>query len=189
MPSLPWRGDRRLSSERELAAVNMYVYTQPAGLLGRLVGRALRLRVERFLVDLDKDRALPVVEVDAESLQPQCEVYPTSKFERVPLSYNEVERVQRRTRGYTLDVPRYPTITFETTASTESSVEGALCLHGQTHPIRCTKAVEGAEVVVRCPISLAAFNVPRYSLWLGLLSVADTVEVETRIPSKIILAL
>ncbi|EPY32896.1 hypothetical protein STCU_02588 [Strigomonas culicis] len=189
MPSFPWRGDRRLSSERELAAVDMYVYTQPAGLLGRLVGRALRFRVERFLVDLGRDGALPRVEVDAESLRPQCEVYPTTKFERAPLGYAEVERLQRRTRGYTLDAPRYPTITFDTTASREDAVEGVLCLRGASQPIRCTKAVEGAEVVVRCPLSLAAFNVPRYSLWLGLFSVSDAVEVETRIPSKTILSL
>lgn len=183
---LGW-SDKRMSSSSELRDVDMYVYVQPAGLLGRYLGRPLRFRVERFSFLVNRrERQVQQVEVDADSLMPQCEVYMPSRFERVPLNYSEVERLIRRTRGYVLNVPRYPLITFDVTANTEANVAGTLNLHGESHTVECTKAVEGAELVVRCPVKMSQFNVPPFKLWMGLFSEADTVEVETRVPAKVL---
>lgn len=181
---LNW-SEKRMSSSSELRDVDMYVYVQPAGLLGRYLGRPLRFRVERFSFLVNRrERQVQQVEVDADSLIPQCEVYMPSRFERLPLNYGEVERLMRRTRGVVLNVPRYPLITFDVAANSEASVRGTLHLHGESHPIECTKAVEGAELVVRCPVKMSQFNMTPYKLWMGLFSEADTVEVETRVPAK-----
>ncbi|KPI85650.1 hypothetical protein ABL78_5300 [Leptomonas seymouri] len=183
---LNWR-ETRMSSSNELRDVEMYVYVQPAGLLGRWLGRSLRFEVKRFSFLVNRrERELRQVEVDADSLMPQCEVYMPSRFERLPLSFSEVERLIRRTRSYVLNVPRYPLITFDVAADTVDSVKGTLNLHGESHAIECTKTVEGAELIVRCPVKMRDFHVPPFKLWLGLFSQADTVEVETRVPAKVL---
>ncbi|RNF10286.1 hypothetical protein TraAM80_01629 [Trypanosoma rangeli] len=164
----------------------MYVYTLPAGLLGRYIGRALRFRVERFAYYLDlTGRSLRRVEVEADSLQPQCEV-DHRKFERLLLNFLEVERLSKRTCSYTLDAPRFPRIIYNLEQETTDHLEGSLQLRGETHPVRCSKMLEGPELVVRCPIDTREFNVPRYSILFGLFSVSQHVEVETRVPLKVV---
>ncbi|KAG5478746.1 hypothetical protein LSCM1_06150 [Leishmania martiniquensis] len=183
---LGW-GEKRMSSHNELKDVDMYVYVQPAGLLGRVLGRPLRLRVQQFSFLVSRrEHTLERIEVGADSLLPQCEVHMPSRLERVPLTFSEVERVMRRTRGSVLDAPRYPLITYDVVANTSDAVRGTLKLHGESHAVECSKAVEGAELVVRCPVRLSQFHVPPYKLWLGLFTQADMVEVETRVPAKVL---
>ncbi|RNF27592.1 uncharacterized protein Tco025E_00153 [Trypanosoma conorhini] len=178
--------ERRVTSSKELRDVDMYVYTLPAGLLGRYIGRALRFRVERFAYDVDPaGRSLRRVVVEADSLLPQCEV-DRRKFERLLLNFSEVERLSRRVRSYTLDAPRFPRILYEVERETQEHLEGSLQLCGETRPVRCSKALEGPELVVRCPIDTREFNVPRYSILFGLFSVSPHVEVETRVPLKVL---
>ncbi|KAK7196038.1 YceI-like domain containing protein [Novymonas esmeraldas] len=181
---LNW-GEKRMSSSNELRDVDMYVYVGPAGLLGRFLGRPLRLKVQEFAFVLDRrGRELQRVEVDAGSLVPQCEVYMPSRLERLPLSLSEMERVMTRTRGAVLNVPRYPHISYTVEVNAPEAVRGALSLRGETHTVECSKTIEEAEVVVRCPVRMSEFHVPPFKLWLGLFTQADTVEVETRIPAK-----
>ncbi|KAG5478550.1 hypothetical protein LSCM4_04783 [Leishmania orientalis] len=183
---LGW-GEQRMSSNSELKDVDMYVYVQPAGLLGRLLGRPLRLKVQQFSFLVNRrERELQRVEVDADSLLPQCEVHMPSRLERVPLSFSEVERVMRRTRSFVLNAPRYPLIVYDVETNTSDTVKGTLNLHGESHTVECSKAVEGAQLVVRCPVRLSQFHVPPYKMWLGLFTQADTVEVETRVPAKVL---
>ncbi|KAG5501315.1 hypothetical protein JIQ42_06316 [Leishmania sp. Namibia] len=183
---LGW-GEKRMSSNSELKDVDMYVYVQPAGLLGRLLGRPLRLKVQQFSFLVNRrERELQRVEVDADSLLPQCEVHMPSRQERVPLSFSEVERVMRRTRGFVLNAPRYPLIVYDVETNTSDAVKGTLNLHGESHAVECSKAVEGAQLVVRCPVRLSQFHVPPYKMWLGLFTQADTVEVEARVPAKVL---
>ncbi|CAJ1026271.1 hypothetical protein Q4I30_004141 [Leishmania utingensis] len=183
---LGW-GEKRLLSSSELKDVDMYVYVEPAGLLGRFLGRPLRLKVQKFSFLVNRrEHELHRVVVEADSLLPQCEVYMPSRFERVPLSFHETERVMRRTRSYVLDTHRYPLITYDVEANTSDAVKGTLSLHGESHAVECSKAVEGAELVVRCPVRLSQFHVPPFKMWLGLFTQADTVEVETRIPAKVL---
>ncbi|KAG5504845.1 hypothetical protein GH5_05476 [Leishmania sp. Ghana 2012 LV757] len=180
-------GEKRMSSNSELKDVDMYVYVQPAGLLGRFLGRPLRLKVQQFWFLVNRrERELQRVEVDADSLLPQCEVHMPSRLERVPLSFSEVERVMQRTRSFVLNAPRYPLIVYDVETNTSDAVKGTLNLHGESHAVECSKAVEGAQLVVRCPVRLSQFHVPPYKMWLGLFTQADTVEVETRVPAKVL---
>lgn len=174
-----------MTSSDELKDIDMNVYVQPGGILGGLLGRPLRFRVEEFAYIVSRrDHTLRRVEVEANSLSPKSEVYMPSRFERVPLRFSEVERILRRTRSHVLNVSRYPSIDFDVQRETPTAVEGVLHLHGESHMIQCKKTVEGAELVVRCPVSLSHFGILPYKLWLGLFSQGDEVEIETRIPSK-----
>lgn len=208
-----WLGsaDRTVSSRRELKDVDMFIYTDPAGLLGRILGRCLRFRVSdfSFVVDRRQPTVLRRVEVDADSIRGECEVYAPSRnrrharfsstgssgadgaadstrFERLPLTYSEIERLRRRVRGSVLNVPRYPLIEFEVASETPSAIEGVLSLHGESKNIKCSRQVEGGQLVVQCPISLKDFHIIPYSLWFGLFSVADKVIVETRVPASVL---
>ncbi|ORC89143.1 uncharacterized protein TM35_000131470 [Trypanosoma theileri] len=178
--------EKRVTNSKELRDVDMYVYTLPAGLLGTFIGRALRFRVGSFAYTVStKDRALKSVEVDADSLQPQCEV-DRRKFERVGLTASEMERVARRTSSYVLNAASFPRIVYTVEQQSEEDIAGKLQLRGETHPVQCSKVVEGPELIVRCPIDTRLFHVPLYSQLFGLLSVSPHVEVETRVPLKVL---
>lgn len=212
---LNW-GHKKLRSDRELAQVRMHVITQPAGLLGRFFGRCLRLRVDQFSYTVGPGNRLQQVDVEADSLVPDCEVrrvpvpesqrmqiittdssvhsskadleaaaaMAASRFEeRVPLTISESSKLVRRARGYVLDVPRYPYVQFDVEAEDPAGITGTLHLHGESHQIKCHKAVEGTELAVRCPVSLKQFGIVPFTLWVGLFGVADTVLVETRVPA------
>nr|CCC92112.1 conserved hypothetical protein [Trypanosoma congolense IL3000] len=189
------RGERRISSaSSEMEGVDMFVYTLPTGLLGRVVGRALRFRVERFAFTVNsastssssgKGCSLKSVDVDADSLAALCEVDRLG-LERVPLTLSEVMRVERRTREYVLDSAHYPRIVYTVERETPHEIKGMLELHGERKPVVCTKTVEGPELVVRCPIDTRQFNIPSYGLLLGVLSVSPHVRVETRVPLKVL---
>ncbi|KAH9593448.1 hypothetical protein LSM04_005461 [Trypanosoma melophagium] len=184
--SLWGAGEKRVTNKKELRDIDMYVYTLPAGLLGTYIGRALRFRVGSFAYTVStKDRALKCVEVDADSLQPQCEV-DSRKFERVGLTISEMERVSRRTSSYVLNAPSFPRIIYTVQQQTAEEITGSLQLRGETHQVQCSKIVEGPELIVRCPIDTRLFNVPLYSQLFGLLSVSPHVEVETRVPLKVL---
>lgn len=204
---LNW-GQRRLNSDRELRQVQMHVITQPAGLLGRMIGRPLCFRVGSFSYLVSSNRLLQRVEVEADSLIPLCEVRkakaaadggtaapPASQDaamkpfegyrfeERVPLTLSESSKLIRRVRGYVLDAPRYPYVEFDVEAEEADRIRGTLHLHGESHTISCAKVVDGTDLLVRCPVSMQQFGVVPFKLWLGLFSVADTVLVETRVPA------
>lgn len=163
----------------------MHVYIQPSGFLGWLVGRALRFRVHDFTYTLGgKDGELRHVEVVADSLIPECEVHRDTLNERLGLTYSETGRVLRRMRGFVLETQQYPLVEYEVTEETTTHIDGRLTLHGVERPVRCTKVVEGTDVVVRCPVTLGGHQMKPYKLWLGLFSVKDEVQVVTRVPAS-----
>lgn len=188
MSSLWISSERVLQSKTDLRDVDMFVYTHPTGILGRLIGRALRLRVQSFSWTIRRrDRSLRQVCVQTESLVPQCEVLDDNrKQERIALTSSESGRVLRRVRNAVLHTARYPEASFDVTQDSVDRVEGTLHLHGESHAIVCTKHVEAGELLVRCPVRMSQFHITPYRLWLGLFSVADTVEVETRIPAHVL---
>ncbi|EPY32859.1 hypothetical protein AGDE_08475 [Angomonas deanei] len=165
-------GDTMLHSSRELKQVDMYVYTNPGGLLGRLMGRALRFSVKDFSFYMRQKGELQRVVVAADSLVPQCEVFQDTRQERTRLGYQEAERLTRRTTRFTLDAARYPTIEFQVDKEKHDSKpphrkrrvvrvgmpwrscrpwSGTLSLRGESHPIQCSRVVDGAEMIIDCP--------------------------------------
>ncbi|CCW67503.1 unnamed protein product [Phytomonas sp. Hart1] len=176
-------GPRQLSSEDELKGVQMRVYTKPAGLIGRFIGRALCFRIDDFSYFLNrKDGNLQRVEVEASSITPECEVYCDAvRSERVGLTFSEVARLKRRLNMSVLDIARYPIAEFDVESDESDEMKGVLHFHGKSHPITCVKQIQARDLLVRCPISMRKFNIPPYGIWLGLLSVADEVDIETRV--------
>lgn len=181
---------RTLHSTRELRDVQMHVYTQPAGLIGNLLGRALKIRVDRFSYEYSVApsgvKQLQRVSADVDSLVPVADV-DERKFERLLLSLSEVERVGRRTRSNVLNAPRFPEVHFDVESETDAEIKGTLRLHGESGPVTCKKQVEGSELVVSCKFNYTAFGVPVYKHLFGLLAVAPEVEVVSRVPAKVLL--
>lgn len=181
--------EKTLSSSKELKDVQMHVYTRAGGLLGRFLGRDLKIRVDGFEVTYDNNSGRKIVKdvlVDADSLAPVAEVN-DKRFERLYLTLSEAERVSRRTKSAILDVARFPVIRYTVDREDESSIDGRLHFRGEEHPLRCDKRVEGPELVVTCPIDYTKHGAHPYRHMLGLFSVKGTVDVVTRIPVKILL--
>lgn len=180
--------ERCLSSSKELRDVQMHIYTKPSGIIGRLIGRALKIRVDRFEYGVesgpDGEKVLRRVTVDTDSLVPVADV-DERKFERLLLSLSEVERVGRRMKTVCLDTFHYPQVVFRVEKDSPDSVSGELELRSVKHPLVCTKVVEGPELVVTCPIKYTDWDVPGYTHMFGLLGVRNQVEVVTRVPMKV----
>lgn len=80
------------SSSSIVGQIDFYAYVSPAGLLGRLIGRCLRFRVERYRATVKPPPSssttpsdplylgLQRVEIEAESLHPDYEVYTPKTF-------------------------------------------------------------------------------------------------------------
>jgi hypothetical protein len=183
--------EKSLSSSKELKDVQMNVFTHAGGLIGRFLGRDLKLRVDGFEVTYGIDavtgrKTVKDVLVDAESLAPVADVN-EKHFERLYLTLSEAERVSRRTKNAVLDVTRFPSIRYRVEREDEDSFHGQLHLRGEEHPVRCDKRLEGPELVITCPVDYTQHGAPQYSHLLGLFSVRPTVEVVTRVPVKLLL--
>jgi hypothetical protein len=183
--------EKSLSSSKELKDVQMNVYTRAGGLIGRFLGRDLKIRIDGFEVMYDVDRvtgrkSVRDVVVDADSLSPVADVN-ENRFERLYLTLTEAERVARRTKNAILDVTRYPTVEYRVDREEEHYFEGQLRMRGIEQPLRCEKKLEGPELIVTCPVDYTKHGALPYKHLLGLLSVKPTVDVVTRIPVKMLL--
>lgn len=193
--------DRTLSSSQELGSVQMHVYTKASGPIGRAIGRDLKLRVDQFEYTFEprttplpaeevgttsSSKVLKSVTVMADSLVPVADV-DDRKFERLLLTLQESEKVSRRTRLAVLDSARFPKITYHVDREDASSLEGRLELRGEQHPVRCTKTVDGPELVVSCLVDYTKHGAPQYGHLVGLFSVNPTVEVVSRVPMTLLL--
>jgi hypothetical protein len=169
-------------SSKELKQCQLNVYTQPAGLIGSLIGRALKFEASsfRFFIRDRKTPQLLSVEVDASSLEPTTEVN-ERKMDRVALLDHEVYKLHHRVRDL-LSMREFPLIRFVVTKEDSESLEGDLTLRDQTRPIRCLKKVEGVELVTTCMVKYTDFGVPVYQHLFGAFRVHDVVEVESRVP-------
>lgn len=183
--------EKSLSSSKELKDVQMHVYTRASGLIGRFLGRDLKIRIDGFEVTYVEDaatgrKAVRDVVVDSDSLSPMADVN-ENRFERLYLTLTEAERVARRTKNAILDVSRYPHVEYRVDHEDEHYFQGQLRMRGIEQPLRCEKKLEGPELVVTCPIDYTQHGALPYKHLLGLFSVKPTVEVVTRIPVKLLL--
>ena len=176
-----------VSSAVELSPVEMYVFVKAAGLIGRLVGRDIKMKVDKFFFDYCRPQGsggpaqLLGVRCASNSLLSLSEV-DGNRFDRVPLTFEECVKIDRRTRTFVLDSERFPEIHYIVHSETPEAIEGSLNVRGAVAPVRCSKLRNEAELVVECGVKLSDLKLPSYGILGGLLRVHDDVAVQVRVP-------
>jgi hypothetical protein len=178
------------SSALELSSAEMFVFVKAAGILGRLVGRDTKLRVDKFYFDYFRPQAsappqLLAVRCASNSILALSEV-DSNRFDRVPLTFEECVKMDRRTRSFVLDAERYPEIHYAVETETPTSIEGSLSIRGHTAPVKCTKVKNEAELIVECGLKLSELMLPTYGVLGGLMKVSDDVLVQMRVPNAVL---
>ena len=187
----PMPGALRGTSHDLFQDVQFFVFTKASGLLGRMIGRNLKLRVDRFVIDYSREPSasnevrIGKVICPANSILAMSEV-DNNKFDRIPLTYAECVKVDRRVDHQFLESSKYPTIVYEVQSENRHELVGTLSCHGSAQLVKCTKEDQGAELVVTCPIIQSQFGITPFSALFGLIAIEDKVELQIRVPSKLL---
>lgn len=188
-PVLP-EGYRRVTSADYLKDVQFFIFANANGFIGSFIGRNLKFRMDRFTVDYYRDKVtgetkLSKVVCSTNSLLAMTEV-DKNYFDRVPLTYAECIKVDRRTTRDILECDRYPHIIYEVQSETATETVGTLSLHGNSQLVKCTKTFEGPELIFRCPIVQSQFGIRPFSFMFGAIGVVDKVDIQVRVPTKLL---
>lgn len=159
----------------DAAAVKVVIFTFKEGLFSA-VAHDLKLEITRLTVDVDG--ASVRAEFDPGSLRV---ITPMKDGAENPnaiprLLYGEIEK---NTFADVLEVKRYPTISFASTAITETEVVGQLTLHGKTKEVRGRRAGQTAEF----SLDQRDFGIKPFSAMLGALKVKPVVTVQVTLPA------
>lgn len=155
------------------------VFTFKEGLLSA-AAHDLKLRVERFTLDVEGDRVTG--EFDAGSLRV---VTPMKDGAENPgamprLMYGEIEKNAAKD---VLHASKHPTIRFESTRVSDAEVVGRLTLHGQTKEVRGRRVDANGQRAVEVTFDQRDFGISPFSAMLGTLKVKPEVRVRVTVPS------
>lgn len=187
------------SSAGELRDVHVYIYTKATGLLGRMMGRNLKLEANRFHFNWNwttrpnepqwgedagkKVRALQSVVIESDSMSAISDVN-EYELERDMLTTPEREKVETRMKSVKgLDTKQFPTIQFDVQHESANAMEGMMHIKGKSHPVHCTKEYTLDNLMyVRCPVDRTKFDVETPTAFLSLLSVGNMIDVVAQVP-------
>lgn len=186
----PMPGTIRATSNDLLQDVQFFVFTKANGLLGRFIGRNLKLRVDRFVMDYYRESGTNEVRISkvvcpSNSVLAMTEV-DNNKFDRVPLTYAECMKVDRRVDKIFLESAKYPTIVYEVQSENNRELVGTLSCHGSAQLVKCTKDDQGPELVITCPVIQSQFGITPFSALFSLIGIEDKVELQIRVPTKLL---
>lgn len=159
-----------------LAAEAVSVFTFKAGLLSR-VAHDLHLRVDGATLTRDGDQVtgrFPVAGIRVERA-----------VSGGSLSASDRAKIERTMRDEILHAGRFPTVTWAGSPARDGDTlrfEGALTLHGQTHPAAFAGRLEAGALVADAWLTPSRWGIPPYKALLGAIQLQDRVRVSLRIP-------
>ena len=158
------------------------VFTRKAGMLAA-VGHDLKLRVERFSVEVEAGAV--EARFEADSLRVVCAIR-DGRDDPAALSANDRRDIEAAIASAVLDVRRHPIIAFASTRSvpegTGQRVEGSLTLRGRARPLSLLVARARDRAVAEARLHQPDFGIKPYSALLGALRVRPEVVVRLSTP-------
>ncbi len=170
----------------DAATAECLVFTRAEGLLSAFA-HDLKIRVETFTLVVDDVTGAISAELDAASLRV---VGALRGDEEAPglLAAGDLQTIAATMRDV-LDVQRYPTIRFRSSAPPEPAagdaglrIAGKLDLHGTVGDVAIHASRQGRWYVATTTLHKPAFGIRPYSAMLGALRVAADVGVRVAIP-------
>lgn len=166
-----------------------HVFTLKEGVLSA-VAHDLRLRVERFTIDVDEAAGTVTATFSASSLRVDCAMK-NGREDFDALSDRNRREIEGNIADDVLHAKRHPEIVLRSgridTGSKgegdERRIEGTLSLHGTERPLRATARREAGKWIAEVELRQPDFGIKPYSAMLGTLKVQPVVRVRISVPA------
>ncbi len=162
------------------------VYSFKDGILAKLA-HDLKIRIERFQIDVDDEDRSIVATFDATSLSVVC-ARKDGRDDPGTLSKGDMKKIHANVADDVLAVKKHPEVRFESTEVTEQGdgfhIVGNLTLHGRTRSIAADIRKQGNEHVTEVTLHQPDYGIKPYTAALGALKVQPDVKVEVRVPAN-----
>lgn len=162
-----------------------HVFTFKEGVLSA-VAHDLRLRVERFTIDVDEAAGTVRATFAASSLRVDCAMkHGREDFDA--LSDRNRREIEGNIADDVLHTKRYPEIVLRSSRiegeGDERRIEGTLSLHGAERPLRATARRQAGRWVTEVELRQPDFGIKPYSAMLGTLKIQPLVRVRVSVPA------
>jgi polyisoprenoid-binding protein YceI len=162
------------------------VFTFKDGLLSK-VAHDLKIRINRFSLDLDPASSRISAEFDPSSLTVVNAVHDGAEDPRA-LSDADKEKIGAQVQKEVLETDQHPKASFTSTQVVRRpdggySIKGDLTLHGSTRPLSAETRVEGNRQVAEVELNQPDYGVVPFKAMMGTLKVKPVVRVRISIPN------
>lgn len=162
-----------------------HVLTFKEGVLSA-VAHDLRLRVERFTLEVDEAAGTVRGRFSADALRVDCAMKGGAE-DFGALSDRNKREIEGNIEGDVLHARRYPEIVFRSTkvegTGDERRIEGVLSLHGSERPLAAVARRQAGRWVTEVELHQPDFGIKPYSAMLGALKVQPRVRVRVSVPA------
>ena len=162
------------------------VFSYKEGLLSKLA-HDLKIKAERFSIDVDEDTGAITASFDPASLQPVCAQVDGRDDPRA-LSAGDKKKIYANITKDVLHSKKHPEVTFISSSVEKRDggyrVTGELQLHGQRRAIHADVLDENRHWVTEVPIYQPDFGIKPFTAALGALKIKPGVKVQIRVPQK-----
>lgn len=170
----------------DASSAECLVFTYKEGFLSA-VAHDLKIRVTKFVIDVDETARAISASFDAASLRVVCAM---SAQEESPgsLTVANKREIEGNIVRYVLDARRYPEIRFVSTAVEQKGaaylVKGKLALHGHERQVRVQVREAGDHYVAEARVHQPDFGIRPYTALFGTLKVQADVTVRVAVPVR-----
>ncbi len=160
-----------------------FVFTRREGLLGRL-GHDLKLRVERFTVELDEATGHLLAQLDARSVQVVCAMQ-DGKDSLEPITVKDRADIEKNLRSV-LEPDRHPQVTLQVDGAVVTAggftAQGRLLLHGRSQMVTVAAHKDARGWEGETTVRQSAFGIKPFTAMMGALAVRDEIVLRLVIP-------
>lgn len=162
-----------------------HVLTYKEGVLSA-IAHDLRIRVERFTIEIDDAAEQIDARFEAHSLRVDCAMKGGHEA-RSALREGQKRDIESNIIKHVLHAGRHPTIAFRSTRIRGEGdgrrISGTLTLHGVERPIEMTARRASGRWMAEVPIHQPDFGIEPYSAMLGTLKIQPVVRVRVSVPA------
>jgi hypothetical protein len=162
-----------------------HVFTFKEGVLSA-VAHDLRIRVERFTIELDEAAGTVRGRFFADSLRVDCAMK-SGHEDHGALSDRNKREIEGNIVDDVLHARRHPEITFRSSTiegtGDERRIAGMLSLHGTERPLTLTARRQAGRWVAEVELRQPDFGIKPYSAMLGALKIQPVVRVRVSLPA------
>ena len=161
------------------------VFTYKEGLLSA-VAHDLKIRVTKFVIDIDETTQNIAAQFDAKSLRVVCAME-DGKEAAARLSAANKREIEGNIVRTVLQADDYPEIRFGSMSVEEKgdgyALKGKLALHGHDRQVRMQVRKEGGQYVAETRLHQPDFGIRPYTALFGTLKVQADVTVRVIVPA------
>jgi polyisoprenoid-binding protein YceI len=169
----------------DASTATCHVFTFKEGVLSA-VAHDLRLRVERFTIDIDEAAGSVRARLFADSLRVDCAMK-AGRDDPDALSDRNRREIEGNIVDDVLHARRHPQIVFRSTEvegeGDERRITGTLALHGTERPLAVTARRHAGRWTAEVELRQPDFGIKPYSAMLGALRIQPTVRVRVSVPA------